>query len=522
MKVIQDDIDRKHQKIPTHNGLQEESFVGQFSEAQSKGLKSLPQHKEVAKESCSLKGMWTVFLRKIGTAMYIRRRSYYWLHLAFWAFMCLIMSAFVYASGRKKDLSYIDSLYYAASATSATGLMSTDFSKEGGGTQILVFLMMLVSGAVFESMIPIMLRIWRLKQTGESYTVSIKQSEVYIILGVITFYWFILQLFGFLILGFYIQFSEAGSTVMETNNVNAWWWSIFQTVSSFNNCGFSLLSDSLVQFNTQIFVLIFCGGLILLGNTAYPVFLRATLRLIDTIFYQRFPSLSKSCRLILDHPRSYTTHLFPSHSTWALVVVLFLVNGLQSILMISHNQNVPAFDNLSAGYMEVNAIFQSISVRTAGLNSINISQLNIESLVLMIMLMYVSAYPITIKLRSTNTSVEKSRYHKTAVDQLRRLLMQDVMWICAPWYLICAIEGYDTSSEGFIVLFEVVSAYGTVGLSLGLSCCSYSFSGSWSVPSKLIIILVMLFGRHRGMPDNLDSAILLDFNRDFAEITSRS
>src|SRR3989338_560957 len=350
MKVIQDDIDRKHQKIPTHNGLQEESFVGQFSEAQSKGLKSLPQHKQVAKESCSLKGMWTVFLRKIGTAMYIRRRSYYWLHLAFWAFMCLIMSAFVYASGRKRDLSYIDSLYYAASATSATGLAPTDLAKEGGGTQILVFLMMLVSGAVFESMIPIMLRIWRLRRSKKAHMMLTNENEasiVYIVLGVIVSYWSILQLIAFLVLGFYIQFARTSSAVMETNNVNAWWLSIFQTVSSFNNCGFGLLSDNIVQFNTQILVLIFCGGLILLGNTAYPVFLRSNLKLIELIFRSSRPSLSKSCQTILDNPRSYMTHLFPSYPTWVLLVMVVFFNALQSILMIALDHRTPAFDGFN-------------------------------------------------------------------------------------------------------------------------------------------------------------------------------
>lgn len=58
-------------------------------------------------------------------------------------------------------------------------------------------------------------------------------------------------------------------------------------------------------------------------------------------------------------------------------------------------------------------------------------------------------------------------------------------------------------------MFELVSAYGTVGLSLGIPTQNYSFSGALSTLSKFIIILVMLRGRHRGLPVAIDRAVLL-------------
>ncbi|KAI7714971.1 hypothetical protein KC353_g6437 [Hortaea werneckii] len=61
----------------------------------------------------------------------------------------------------------------------------------------------------------------------------------------------------------------------------------------------------------------------------------------------------------------------------------------------------------------------------------------------------------------------------------------------------------------FSVLFEIVSAYGTVGLSLGYPGFNTSFSGQFHVISKLVIIAMMLRGRHRGLPYALDRAILL-------------
>lgn len=85
------------------------------------------------------------------------------------------------------------------------------------------------------------------------------------------------------------------------------------------------------------------------------------------------------------------------------------------------------------------------------------------------------------------------------------------------------------------LVFELVSAYGTVGLSLGvpyvridlqISRCTltwlfqanYSFSGALSPLSKLIVCVVMLRGRHRGLPVAIDRAVMLPFEfRDQAE-----
>ena len=61
----------------------------------------------------------------------------------------------------------------------------------------------------------------------------------------------------------------------------------------------------------------------------------------------------------------------------------------------------------------------------------------------------------------------------------------------------------------FSVLFEVISAYGTVGLSLGYPGTNPSFSGEFRTLSKLIIIAMQIRGRHRGLPYALDKAILL-------------
>ncbi|KAH8682734.1 cation transport protein-domain-containing protein [Xylariales sp. PMI_506] len=66
----------------------------------------------------------------------------------------------------------------------------------------------------------------------------------------------------------------------------------------------------------------------------------------------------------------------------------------------------------------------------------------------------------------------------------------------------------------FNVVFEVVSAYGCVGISVGVPFDSYSFSGGWYTGSKLVLCLVMLRGRHRGLPVALDRAVQLHGDGD--------
>jgi hypothetical protein len=82
-------------------------------------------------------------------------------------------------------------------------------------------------------------------------------------------------------------------------------------------------------------------------------------------------------------------------------------------------------------------------------------------------------------------------------------------------FIIAIVEGPQLQNTNqyaftlFSVLFEIVSAYGTVGLSLGYPNINASFSAEFHVLSKLVIIAMQIRGRHRGLPYELDRAILL-------------
>jgi Trk-type K+ transport system membrane component len=141
-------------------------------------------------------------------------------------------------------------------------------------------------------------------------------------------------------------------------------------------------------------------------------------------------------------------------------------------------------------------------------------------------MMYISIFPIAISLRQTNVYEERSLGVYNSVEEdpasssylgthLRRQLSFDLWYVFLGFFLISIIEGSrledlsKTSFTLFAVLFEIVSAYGTVGLSLGYPQTNASFSAQFSTLSKLIIIAMQIRGRHRGLPYALDRAILL-------------
>jgi len=159
-------------------------------------------------------------------------------------------------------------------------------------------------------------------------------------------------------------------------------------------------------------------------------------------------------------------------------------------------------------------------------------------------MMYISVYPIAMSVRSTNVYEEQSlgvfRDDNELEEQFqptgdrvtvwgrylamhaRKQLSFDMWWLALALFLVCIIERDNLDNINslhwfniFAIVFELVSAYGTVGLSLGIPTQNYSLSGAFRPLSKLIVCLVMLRGRHRGLPVAIDRAVMLaaEFDR---------
>lgn len=361
------------------------------------------------------------------------------------------------------------------------------------------------------------------------------------------------HLLGLVVLAPWIVYTNTYGAVVDAAGQRRVWWGIFTPASMFNDLGYTLTPDSMISFQTAVLPLLLGSFLIVIGNTGFPCMLRFIIWALHKVVPMN-SAIWEELRFLLDHPRRCFTLLFPSKATWWLFWLLVLLNGIDLLFFIILDLNDPTVTALSAGIRVLVGWFQATSTRTAGLAAVNLANLHPAIQVSYLIMMYISVFPIAISVRRTNVYEEKSLgvwgredeaeedinnnndNNKSYVGQhLRRQLSFDLWYIFLGFFFISIVEGYrientnDYVSHGnsssrtrktsiltpgqgftmFSVLFEIVSAYGTVGLSLGYPDINASFSTEFRVLSKLIIIAMMLRGRHRGLPYALDRAILL-------------
>jgi Trk-type K+ transport system membrane component len=342
-------------------------------------------------------------------------------------------------------------------------------------------------------------------------------------------YYFGFFIFSFIIFLPWITLTKPYANLVRGNGASPAWWGFFTPMSMFTDLGFTLTPDSMISFQRAAMPMLVGSFLIIIGNTGFP----CMLRFIIWVASKCVPygsSLWEEFRFLLDHPRRCFTLLFPQKATWWLFGILVLLNGLDLIFFIILDLKDPTVTALPAAYQFLDGLFQAASTRTAGFACVNLADLHPGIQVSYLVMMYISVFPIAISVRQTNVYEEKSLgiYAGSAEDDeldpnstsylgshLRRQLSFDLWYVFLGLFLIACIEGNriesptDIAFNLFSILFEIVSAYGTVGLSLGYPGINASFSTEFRTLSKLIIISMMLRGRHRGLPYALDRAILL-------------
>ncbi|KAI0250399.1 cation transport protein-domain-containing protein [Lactifluus subvellereus] len=381
---------------------------------------------------------------------------------------------------------------------------------------------------------------------------GVEYRALIVLLWTVSGYYIVTLLIPFAVLAPYMSMAKWKDNFLPPNQhrvINPIWYSTFQIVGAWANTGFSLVDQNLVPFQTAYPLLMFMVWLALAGNTGFPIFLRFCI----WVHYKLTPKRSKwrgTLHFLLDHPRRCFIYLFPSRQTWFLLTVLVILNFTDWFLFLVLNIGIPAFDAVPVGRRFILGLVQAVAVRFAGFQSIALSILAPALQVLYFVMMYVAPYPVAMSVRSTNVYEERSLgiFEEDDPDieneadyattdsrvaiwgrylgrHVRRQLSFDMWWLALALFLICIAErGQLRDPENaswftiFAVFFEIVSAYGTVGLSLGIPSRNYSLSGAMSKLSKLIICIVMLRGRHRGLPVALDRAIV--FPTDFVHNAS--
>ncbi|MBS9395198.1 MAG: ATPase [Dolichospermum sp. LBC05a] len=271
------------------------------------------------------------------------------------------------------------------------------------------------------------------------------------------------------------------------------WLAIFHSVSAWNNAGFSLFKDNLIGYQSSPLVIITIGCLIIFGGIGYQVILDMYLWLRDSFTYQSNRIIKKTSCLIFSLDFKVAT------STTLILLVL----GTIAILFVEI-RNDSVFGQLSLSDKILAAWFQSVSTRTAGFNSIDIGKMTNAGLFIMIALMFIGASPggtgggiktTTLRVLTSCTNAilqgkeEVLLYNRKIAISLILKAVGVVFGSLATVIVATVLISITDPKLAFIqILFEVVSAFGTVGLSTGIT-------GTVSIAAKLILILTMYIGR---------------------------
>lgn len=263
------------------------------------------------------------------------------------------------------------------------------------------------------------------------------------------------------------------------------WLGVFHAVSAFNNAGFSLFSDNLVGASDEPIVLLTVSMLVILGGLGFFTILEvASLR-------RRSLKLSVHSQLVI------------------AATAILLVGGTIALYLLERD-NPQTLGALPAGQAWLAAWFQSVVTRTAGFNSIAIGACQPSALFVMIILMFIGGAPGStaggVKVSTVSVLLAAlwatARGETDAVIFKRRVPHEQIaraFLICLVAFLaVNALAAVLLAREGrelLPTLFEVVSAFGTVGMSTGEGASPLSLSGHFSVPGQLMMALMMFAGR---------------------------
>jgi len=373
---------------------------------------------------------------------------------------------------------FIDALFTATSATCVTGLVVVDtgthFSFFG---QMVILLLIQIGGLgimtistvfaiILGQRINLKLENIMYQVVGGSYAVNVFQLLKSIVLVTL-----VIESVGTLLL--FARFAQ------DFQPMEALFLSLFHAVSAFCNAGFSPLGNNLVSYVDSFTVNMVITALIIAGGLGFSV-------IIDLQHH------------MLKRDRTRKLNL---HTKIVLVTTAFLlVIGFTVFYLAEYNGAMQGF---SIYRRILSSWFQSVTTRTAGFNTIDLSQIGKASVLISIVLMFIGASPgstgggikttsfavltlsvISLLKGKRHISVFKRRIHEYNFREATGLIMLSITIILVVLFFLMLVEPHAFDK----LLFEAVSAFGTVGLTLGIT-------PQLTVIGKLLITVLMYVGR---------------------------
>lgn len=391
---------------------------------------------------------------------------------------------------QREPVGILDAFFTASSAVCVTGLSTIDISSSFSaiGNWILVILMQTGGlGIMTISTVIILLAGMHPGFNHQSALLANYTQEGNVdpkkILKAVLPFMFGLEAIGAIM--YFTQFTE--EALVHYSLYDRIFGSIFQSISSFCNVGFTLFPDSMMRFQLNPIANITTCTLALAGGFG---FLAIT-----------------EIRYIFD----FKKHSFRKISLHSRIAVGFtIIIVLVSIAFFIFSEWNNNFADLSFGEKIETSVFMAFTSRTAGLNNVDVPTLSVGSLFFFVIIMLIGANPGSCGggIKTTTTAViallgfnrllgrKKTQIlgrtiPETTVDKAVRIFVVAIVVIVVATLILLETEATGTTNAqgSFLkIFFEVVSAYSTCGLSMGLT-------PDLTIPGKIVICTVMFIGR---------------------------
>jgi len=376
-----------------------------------------------------------------------------------------------------ESITWLDALFTTTSAMTVTGLAVVDtgdaFTLFG---EVIIMSLIQIGGLGIMSF-AVLIFMMLGKKIGFKERLLLQQALNQTSVGGVIKLVKYLFIFSFLVEGFAVLLL-ASEWVPEFGWRRGLYVSIFHSISAFNNAGFSLWSDSLMGYVGSPIVNITISFLFIVGGIGFTV--------------------------LVDLWKSKTIRRLSLH-TKIMVVGTFVINvfAFMMIFILEYNNpntlaQLPLLDKLFASY------FQAVTPRTAGFNSIDYGSMERSTLLLTILLMFIGAgsastgggiklttfVVISLSVFAFLKEKREIRIFRRTIDQnyIFKALAVSMISVLLVFTALFFLDMTEKNASFLAILFEVVSAFGTVGLSMGIT-------GSLTAIGKWIIIIVMFVGK---------------------------
>ncbi|QQB74458.1 potassium transporter KtrB [Fusobacterium canifelinum] len=393
-------------------------------------------------------------------------------------FIGVILLKMPFSLRENQNISVLDSLFTIVSAICVTGLSVVDISQVFTpiGQLVILFFIQLGGLGVMTVSIIVFLLIGK-KMTFETRELlkeernsnsngGITNFIKYLLLTV-----FFIEILGALILAY--GFSKY--LPLE----KSFFYGLFHSISAFCNAGFSLFTDSLESFKYDKIISLTISFLIVLGGIGF-----VTINSLFIIKKKKLKNLSLT-------------------SKFALLITFFLLTLGTVLFLIFEYNNPSTLKNMKFLDKLLNSFFQSVTLRTAGFNTVPLENIRSATVFISYIFMFIGAspgstgggiktttfgilifYALGVLKRKEYVEVFKRRIDWELINKALAIVVISVFYIITIITIILSIESFSIDK----VIYEVISAFSTTGLSMGIT-------SSLGAISKVLIIVTMFIGR---------------------------